>query len=98
MVGSVHEVKDHSASMVLTLAFALCGGGQLMNGQWKKGALFTLSAVVLVVLAAVLRDGRLFGTSVLVWFVALVDAVAVGRRIARGEAVGQRQWFFGRRA
>jgi len=79
--------------MVLTLAFALCGGGQLMNGQWAKGFLFVTGVAVLAVLAGTCKDSRFFLISVLLWLAALVDAVMVGRRIARGETVGPWTWF-----
>ncbi|MFM7320650.1 MAG: hypothetical protein ACKO5K_03870 [Armatimonadota bacterium] len=89
----MREVRDHSASMVLTLAFALCGGGQLMNGQWAKGFLFVALVAVLAVLAGTRGDARFFLVSVALWLTALVDAVLIGRRIAHGEAVGPWSWF-----
>ncbi len=61
-----------------------------MNGQWFKGFALVGAVVVLAIFAGIRGDTRCFVFSVALWLAALSDAVWVGRRIARGEAI--RPW------
>lgn len=76
---------DQSTTTPVLLAFVLTGGGQMANGQVGKGFFFL---GVVIVLCFTFWIG-----AVLIWIMAILDAILISQRLQRGEAVGQWQFF-----
>ena len=84
----------HSTSLAVLLS--ICPGwwlGALCNRQMLKGVVILAVQAGLSYLAALdpSSSGGFFGLAI--WIVGIIDTVAIGKRLYRGEPVGQWQFF-----
>jgi TM2 domain-containing membrane protein YozV len=76
-----------NAILAAILSFLLFGGvGQLYLGQTKKG---------IILIVAFFLGSCTFGiVTAIAWIVGIIDAYIIGDKLAKGESVGDMQWFW----
>ena len=84
-VDLVHPTNPpKSATTALILSCLISGVGQIYLGQTIKGIVILIGSLVLW--------GTIVGGPV-IWIVAMVDAHAIGNKLASGKSVGQWEFF-----
>lgn len=87
------EPNQPSVGMALLFHLLFTGAGQMYNKQVGKGFFFLLVSFVMFLLVGALEQEGFIVFAVVNWIIALVDAARIARRRARGEHVGQWQFF-----
>jgi TM2 domain-containing membrane protein YozV len=87
MPGTIQKIPGtHSVGLAVLFHFLLTGGGQMFNGQVAKG--FMLLGVAIVLAFVTLGIG-----TVVIWIIALIDAVSIGNKLNQGQPVGAWEFF-----
>ena len=89
MFSSTQEIQrsdpPKNAILAAVLSFFLLGGvGQLYLGQNKKGIILIVATIVLMC----------FGIGLIIPVLGAIDAYMIADKLAKGETVGDMQWFW----
>ncbi|MGC4043455.1 MAG: hypothetical protein QM758_06590 [Armatimonas sp.] len=85
-VGMISKPQGYSASGAIIGSVFVVGLGQMINGQTAKGVVLLIAALVIGLPTALLG-------SFVLGVLGIIDAVMIGKRLERGESVGEWQFF-----
>lgn len=80
----IHGRKNPALAGILS--FLIVGLGQIYNGQVAKGLALMGAVIALGVLTLCVG-------SLVVWVVAIVDAIKIAQKLEQGQSVGEWEWF-----